>query len=320
MLLLEGGIPTKEFSMKKQVAASLLAMSLLFGAGGVAQASWLDVLSDLGQIWQTHQAKRQANKSLPKLETNDILGVGEAQRVFGPNLGGNQTLTLVSSQGSKFLFQAGSTHFTLTSMDGSSTYYTSDDINGDPVGRYEVRELKVSDPNTRLWAVIYDCNGNSRCYYGFWLFGERNNRIFSYVNNSMMSQLEMPLPSYKTWDEDKGSHRIDLSMEDGVLKGYYNYQFWPPDVSHAEAWVVLDKDFTIGWNKGDQKFEISDIRQKDQVLGDGSDIYNGVFNWRDMTADERAYYENGLQAIRTERKSYLDRVSEEHRKIYGVSL
>lgn len=307
--------------MNKKAIFIALTTSVLIGSSTLAvpvEAGWLDKIGAIAQGIGAIRAQNQ-NK-VDKLQENRIESYGERQYLYSERMQGKNILTCETSKGTPFLLKAYDNYFEILSGDGSSKLYTSESLNVGFGGRYFINEVKASAPDTRLWTIIYDCNGNSRAKYGFWLIGTRKNRLEIYITPTKMKELGMPLPDTGNWSTAKGNHSLYLWAENGVLKMDYAFEFWPPDVSHAEAWWILDKTAEIAWDSQKQAFCFTNIQNVGNMKVDRESAAADRCYWEPMTDEEMEYYKTELQAYREQHTNYVGRVNKSYHDLTGQNL
>lgn len=172
--------------------------------------------------------------------------------------------TVETSNGKKIVFSAYRNYFRVLSEDGSTAYYTSEPRT-DAYGRFLISEIKVSDPDTRLWSVTFDTGGTTRSYSGYWLIGEHKGVLKVYLTAEDMDAAGLPLADSKNTMKRKGAHVIYLKTVDGRIQGDYAYEYWSSNVSHAAAKTILDKTFTIAWDKKAQSFQVMDVKESEPM-------------------------------------------------------
>ena len=229
---------------------------------------------DGGQVFKIGSSAKEPSDSIfdtiagyvngSRISENQIESIGEAKvlrRVLPTETKGN-TLLAETSNGKKILFSAYRNYFRILSEDGNTAYYTSAPSHA-PVGRFLVSEIKVSDPDSRLWSVIFDTGGTTRSYSGYWLIGEHKGVLQVYLSAEDMEKAGLPLADSMNAMKRKGAHILYLTPADGKIKGQYAYEYWPSGVSHSAAKQILDKTFTIGWDKKTQSFQLMDIKEEE---------------------------------------------------------
>ena len=130
----------------------------------------------------------------------------------------------------------------------------------------------------------------------------------------------MPLPDTGNWSTAKGSHNLYLWAENGVLKMDYAFEFWPPDVSHAEAWWILDKTAEIAWDSQKQAFCFINIQNVGNMKVDRESAAADRCYWEPMTDEEMEYYKTELQAYREQHTNYVGRVNKSYHDLTGQNL
>lgn len=166
-----------------------------------------------------------------------------------------------TSKGQKFVFDAFRDFFRITNENGDIGYYTSA-VSRAPGERFLISEIKVSDPDTRLWSVTFDSNSNTGTQNGFWLVGEHKGVLKVYITDVDMAAAGLPLPDTSNGLKKKGGHRLYLKPVDGKIRGFYTYEFWPMHMAHAQAKRLLDKSFWISWDNKEQTFKIMDVKEE----------------------------------------------------------
>lgn len=166
-----------------------------------------------------------------------------------------------TSNGKKIVFDAFRDFFRITSENGDIVYYTSE-VPHVPGERFLISELKVSDPDTRLWSVTFDSNSNTGTQNGFWLVGEHKGVLKVYITDVDMAAAGLPLPDTSNGLKKKGGHRLYLKPVDGKIQGFYTYEFWPMHMAHAQAKRLLDKSFWISWDNKEQTFKIMNVKEE----------------------------------------------------------
>lgn len=300
--------------MKKEIIRISMAISLLCGVSTIpVQAGWLDTLQTVSASMGNHR------NSLTKLKSNDVLGIGEMTQIYPP-IYGNMSSSVYQTEtasGNPFLIQCKGNYLVFTSVDGNTTYYTTEKPEF-TAGRFQIREVQVSDPDTRLWMIVYDGNGNSGTHHGFWLVGTRGNMLQIYITPSKMKTLGMPLPDTGNWATAKGGHRLNFHAINHMLHMEYTFEFWPPDVSHAEAWRILDKTADIAWDEKKQAFTFAHIRDGGLLKVSRGDGFKDDIPWEPMTEEEKAYYRQALHQYRVEEASYENRVQQTYHDLTGM--
>ncbi len=212
------------------------------------------------------EKKSGASASFLSGFTNPSLKIesfGKSQRLYGfrPSLQNpDSCATLTMSNGKKLRLAAYMHFFRILDEEGN-VYFTSDTCR--TLGaRFTVTEVNVSDAKTRVWQVRYDGAGNQRAESGYWLLGERDGIFSVYLTPQDLETAGIPLPDTQDGFSAKGAHYLNLRVLDGVIKGEYIYVFIPGNAKPADKKHLLDKTFTIAWDKSAGTFIIRDVKDE----------------------------------------------------------
>lgn len=192
--------------------------------------------------------------------------------------------TLTTSNGKEMKLVQYPAFFKITSADGSAVYYTSQ--LGLLNTRFRVMEVKVSDPDTRLWSIKEENTGNAPADFGYWLIGEHKGVLKVYLSPDDFTKSGVPFVS-RNFPEGYRAHQLRLSVDNGVIQVKMPYEFSPAGKSHAEAWILLDHTFTIAWDKDAQKFVIKDVAQPDVPTGGRRGQMLRSDDWEPLAEDQQ---------------------------------
>lgn len=245
--------------------------------------------SDTFALLSSPEKKSGASASFLSGFTNPSLKIesfGESQRLYGfhPSLQNpDSCATLTMSNGKKLLLAAYMHFFRIFDEEGN-VYFTSDTCR--TLGaRFTVTEVKVSDAKTQIWQVRYDGAGNQRAESGYWLFGERDGVLSIYLTPQDLDAAGIPLPDTKDGFAAKGAHYLTLRVEDGAIKGEYIYVYIPGNAKPADRKHLLDKTFTIAWDKSAGTFVIHDVKEEAPAYLE-YDAKKKESKWIPMTEEE----------------------------------
>lgn len=246
--------------------------------------------SDTFALLSSPEKKSGASASFLSGFTNPSLKIesfGESRCLYGfrPSLQNpDSCATLTLSNGKKLLLAAYTHFFRILDEEGNA-YYTSDTCR--TLGaRFTVTEVKVSDAKTRVWQVRYDGAGNQRAESGYWLLGERDGVLSVYLTPQDLDRAGIPLPDTKDGFAAKGAHYLNLRVEDGVIKGEYIYVYIPGYFSKpADKKHMLDKTFTIAWDKSAGTFVIQGVKEEAPAYLE-FDAEKKPSQWVPMTEEE----------------------------------
>lgn len=294
--------------MDKNLKVMLISAVVVAGAAVAVVPSYWPGLLHGGDAAQTEPAKPQIT----------ILALGEKRAIYPPRRGDEPSASceLEGAEGNHFTMHCKASGFYITPEGSEEKVYDSEDAPYEH-GRVEVTEVQVSDPSYRLWSIVYDSNGNSGTQHGYWLVGEKDGQFISYITPTSMKEAGLPMPDAEDWGEKKGGHRLRFYVEDGVLKMEYTFEFWPPNVSHAEAWRVLDKTADIQWDNDSSAFQLTNIQDVGDMKVSRAKGFGKEIQWEKMTDDEKTYYENGLKEYRSQHLTYVKRVNQSYSALTG---
>ncbi len=215
-----------------------------------------------------------------------IESFGKAQRIYGfnPSLQNPDSCATLTLSNGKKLFLAAYMHFFRILDENGTVYFTSDTCR--TLGaRFTVTEVNVSDSKTRVWQIQYDGAGNQRAESGYWLIGERDGVLSVYLTPRDLDEAGIPLPDTKDGFSAKGAHYLSLHVEDGVIKGDYVYVYIPNDAKPTDKKHMLDKTFTIAWDKSAGTFRIRDVKEEEPAYL-SYDANTKESKWIPMTPEE----------------------------------
>lgn len=203
--------------------------------------------------------------SADKISENKIESIGKRMDGKGArDKEGLEEYVLTTSNGKNLSLVTKPGYFTISSEDGSVSYYTSE-IFSFTGGRFDVQEIETSNPDTRLWSVIYDGGGNSGTQWGYWLIGEEKGHLRIYLTPADMEAAGMPLPYRMVHTRNMNGHKFYFKANDGVLEGAYVFEYTPEGKAMSSSKEVREKSFLIRWDEKKQSFILDKVEDSDPV-------------------------------------------------------